>query len=56
MLRNWDVANLSAADEQKLGAQLHDVIVQLNPVASDGPWRQRLEDAAKLFLARAYSQ
>ena len=39
MTRNWDVANLSDSDEQKLGAQLHDVIVQLNPVVSDGPWR-----------------
>jgi hypothetical protein len=51
MMRNWDIANLSVADEQKLGAQLHDVIVSLNPVASDGPWRQRLEQAAKPFLA-----
>ncbi len=51
MMRNWDVVNMSAADEQKLGAQLHDVIVQLNPVAADGPWRQRVEDAAKPFLA-----
>ena len=51
MLRNWDIANLSIADEQKLGAQLHDVIVSLNPVAADGPWRQRLEEAAKPFLA-----
>jgi Peptidase family M48 len=51
MMRNWDVANLSAADEQKLGAQLHDVIVGLNPVAAAGPWQQRLEDAAKPFLA-----
>jgi hypothetical protein len=51
MMRNWDVASMSAADEQKLGALLHDVIVQLNPVAGDGPWRQRVEDAAKPFLA-----
>jgi Peptidase family M48 len=51
MMRNWDVGNLSAADEQKLGVLLHDVIVQLNPVAADGPWQQRLEDAAKPFLA-----
>ena len=50
-MRTWDVASLSAADEQKLGTQLHDVIVQLNPVASDGPWRQRVEEAAKPFLA-----
>ena len=42
MMRNWDVASMSAADEQKLGALLHDVIVQLNPVAADGPWRQAL--------------
>jgi hypothetical protein len=51
MMRNWDVANLSAAEEQKLGAQLHDIIMQLNPVAASGPWRQRVEDAAKPFLA-----
>jgi hypothetical protein len=51
LMRNWDIANLSVADEQKLGAQLHDVIVSRNPVASDGPWRQRLEQAAKPFLA-----
>jgi hypothetical protein len=50
MLKNWDVLSLSVSDEQKLGAQLHDVIVGLNPVASDGPWRQRLEEAAKPFL------
>jgi hypothetical protein len=50
MLRNWDVATLSVADEQRLGAQLHDAIVSLNPVAGDGPWRQRLEEAAKPFL------
>src|SRR5262249_45670580 len=52
MLRTWDVDNLSAADEQKLGAQLHDVIVQLNPVAEDGQLQQRVEEAAKPFLAR----
>ena len=52
MMRTWDVSNLSAADEQKLGAQLHDVIVGLNPVASDGPWRQRLLHAAEPFLER----
>jgi hypothetical protein len=51
MLKNWDITNLSVSDEQKLGAQLHDVIVSLNPVAADGPWRQRLEEAAKPFLA-----
>ncbi len=50
MTRNWDLASLSVADEQKLGAQLHDVVTRLNPVASDGPWRQRLEQAAKPFL------
>jgi hypothetical protein len=50
MMKNWDVASLSAADEERLGAMLHDVIVTLNPVASDGPWRQRLEEAAKPFL------
>jgi len=50
LTRNWDLANLSATDELRLGAELHDVIVQLNPVCDDGPWLSRVEDAAKPLL------
>ena len=32
-----------------MGADLHEVIVQLNPVASDGSWLKRVEDVAKPF-------
>jgi Peptidase family M48 len=50
MTRNWDLANQNTADELRLGAELHDVIVQLNPVCDDGPWLSRVEEAAKPLL------
>jgi hypothetical protein len=48
--KEWDLEILTAADESKLGAQLHELIVSLNPLAEDGPLQQRVEDAAKPFL------
>ena len=56
MIRNWDLTNLSTADERQLGAELHDVIVALNPVATDGPWLQRVEAVAKPLQADSPSE
>jgi hypothetical protein len=50
LTREWNLAGLTADDERVLGAQLHDVIVQLNPLVDDGPWLSRVEDAAEPFL------
>ncbi len=50
--KEWDLATLTAADEAKLGADLHDLIVSLNPVASGGEWKERVEHAAKPFLGK----
>ena len=50
LTRKWDLTNFSTNDERQLGAELHDVIVQLNPVCDDGPWLSRVEDAAKPLL------
>jgi hypothetical protein len=51
LTKEWDLATLSTADENKLGAELHELIVSLNPVAADGQWKERVEHAAKPFLA-----
>jgi hypothetical protein len=51
LTKEWDLATLSTADEIKLGAELHELIVSLNPVAADGQWKERVEHAAKPFLA-----
>jgi hypothetical protein len=50
LTKNWELADLSTTDERKLGADLHELIVQLNPVASDGSWLKRVEDVAKPLL------
>jgi len=49
-MRTWDLANLSAQDEHRLGAELHDVIVHFNPIAADGSWLKRVEDVANPLL------
>jgi predicted Zn-dependent protease len=46
----WDLTHLSTQDEAQLGAELHDLILQLNRRSEDGPWQQRVEEAAKPFL------
>jgi hypothetical protein len=50
LTRAWNLADLKIDDERRLGAQLHDLIVQLNPLVEDGPWLSRVEDAAEPFL------
>ncbi len=45
----WDVASLKPDDERRLGAELHDVIVQFNPLVDDGSLLARVEDAAEPF-------
>ncbi|MFI5457249.1 MAG: M48 family metalloprotease [Isosphaerales bacterium] len=50
LTRAWDLTYLKAEDELRLGAELHDLIVQLNPLVEDGPWLSRVEDAAEPFL------
>jgi len=47
--RDWDVAHLTADKESRLGAELHKLIVHLNPILEQGPELQRVEDAAKPF-------
>jgi Peptidase family M48 len=51
LTRNWDLTNLSTADERRLGAELHDVVVELNPIAQSGSWLQRVEEVAKPLKA-----
>jgi hypothetical protein len=51
LTRSWDLSSLSTADERRLGAELHDVIVQLNPIAQSGSWLQRVEQVAKPLKA-----
>lgn len=47
MARKWDVDRISIEDESRLGAQLKDLILQLNPVADrQGPELERVEKAA----------
>jgi Peptidase family M48 len=50
LTRAWDLADLKTDNELRLGAELHDLIVQLNPLVEDGPWLSRVEDAAEPFL------
>jgi predicted Zn-dependent protease len=48
--RAWDLTHVSNQEEAQLGAELHDLILQLNRRSEDGPWQQRVEEAAKPFL------
>jgi Peptidase family M48 len=52
LTKNWELANLTVGDERKLGADLHDLIVQLNPVAAGGSWLKRVEDVAKPLIEK----
>jgi hypothetical protein len=52
--KNWDLANLTSSDERSIGADLHDLIVQLNPLAADGSWLKRIEDAANPLLEKRH--
>jgi hypothetical protein len=47
----WDVAHLSADDERRLGDDLHELIVHLNPIVEAGPELRRVVEAAEPFLA-----
>ena len=49
--QEWPVGNLSTSDELKMGADLHDLILQLNPVVKSGPWLSRVDDAAQPLLS-----
>jgi Peptidase family M48 len=46
----WDLSALKPADEMRLGRDLHDLIVHLNPPLRDGPWLRRVEEAAAPLL------
>lgn len=48
--RSWDLAALHAADEARLGAELHGLILQLNERSVTGPWQRRVTDAAEPFV------
>jgi hypothetical protein len=50
LMRDWKLAGLSTDDERRLGAELHDVIVQFNPLIDDASLLSRLDDAAEPFL------
>lgn len=45
--KSWDLEHLSLEDELRLGAELHDLIVQLNPTVDDSPDLRRIEEAAE---------
>ncbi len=45
-----DLSKLKPEDEVLLGAELHDVIVRLNPPLENGPWLKRVSNAAERLL------
>jgi hypothetical protein len=47
----WDVTHLSADEEGRLGDDLHELIVHLNPIVEAGPELRRVVEAAEPFLA-----
>jgi hypothetical protein len=47
--RKWDLAKLKPDDELQLGADLHELIVQLNRPLDEGPYLRRVEEAAEPF-------
>jgi Peptidase family M48 len=50
LTKNWEVSALKTSDELRLGAEFHDLIVQLNLLVNQGPWLSRVEDAAEPLL------
>jgi hypothetical protein len=47
--RVWDISALKLDEERRLGAEFHDLVVQLNLLVENGPWLSRVEDAAEPF-------
>ena len=55
--KSWDLARLNAQDEVRLGAELHDLIMQFNRPVETGGWQRRVEEAAEPFLkARSHQE
>ncbi len=51
LTKAWDLANLKTDDEQRLGAEFHDLIAELNLLGEqDVSLLSRVEDAAEPFL------
>jgi hypothetical protein len=50
LTRVRDVAQLTPREESELGADFHDLIIQLNLLVKEGPWLSRVEDAAEPLL------
>ncbi len=50
MKKVWDLTSLKAQDEVRLGADLHDLIVQYIRPVETGGWQRRVEEAAEPFL------
>jgi hypothetical protein len=48
----WKLADMSAADEMRLGAALHQMIMHFNNPTQSGPWLERAVTAARPLLER----
>jgi hypothetical protein len=47
LTRAWDVNYLKPDDERHLRDELHNLIIQFNPLLEDGPWLSRVEEVAE---------
>jgi hypothetical protein len=50
MKREWNLADLSVRDEIDLGRALHGLVMHFSRPQVDGPWLQRVEEAAEPLL------
>jgi hypothetical protein len=51
MKRVWDLSNLKAEDEKRLGQALHDLILSFHGKVKDGALSRRVDEAAEPFVA-----
>jgi hypothetical protein len=47
---SWKLDQFGPQDEARLGAELHDLIMQFNKRSESGPWQQRVQEAAEPYL------
>jgi hypothetical protein len=50
LTKNWDLSALKPQDENRLGADFHGLITQLDLIDDESPLLSRVEDAAEPFL------
>ena len=47
----WDLEHMTPEEERGLGREMHGAILRLHRPLNEGPWLQRVEDAAEPLLA-----